>query len=181
MATDILKYLIIYQDSGLPIFSKCFSDFCGITVKDPALISSLLTVLEDFAKKIVGSTFQSFIMVNTVTRFGKTLPTGHSVVIGLEKDNPKVVNEIFRLVEDLLENKYEHKNWNVISSEFTSEFEKTLYNKVLCPSLQDFGGFRDSCPHGDKCPLKTSLSHKRKVWIILKERYQMIKKKKKDM
>lgn len=173
----MLKYFIVYQDSGLPIFSKCFSDFCGMTAKDPAILTSFLTTLEDFAKEIVGSPFQSFIMADTVLRFGKTLPTGHSVVIGLEKDNQKVVNEIFGLVEDLLENKYAHKDWSVIGNKFISEFEKALYDEVLHPILQDLGGFRDNCPHGDNCPLKISLSQKMKVWIILKERYQMIKKK----
>ncbi len=177
----MVKYSMIYQDSGLPIFSKCFSDFCRITRKEPALLTTFLTFLENFTQKTVGSSFQSFVLANTVMRFGKTVPSGHSVVIGLEKDNNTIVNEILRRVEDLLENKYAHKNWNIISSEFTSEFEKELYDEVFHPIFQNHGGFKDNCPHGENCPLKTSLSEKKNVWIILKERIQIINKKLKDI
>ena len=38
-----LEYLIVFQQSGLPIFSKCFGDFCGVLLVDETLLSGFLS------------------------------------------------------------------------------------------------------------------------------------------
>ncbi len=51
----MLEYIIIYQDSGLPIYSKCFSSLCGFLAKDSALLSGFLSAIESFVTEMIGT------------------------------------------------------------------------------------------------------------------------------
>lgn len=44
----MLEYILIYQESGLPIYSKCYSTMCGFLAKDSALLAGFLSALENF-------------------------------------------------------------------------------------------------------------------------------------
>lgn len=176
-----LEYLMIYLDSGIPIYSKCYSGICGIAAKEPALLTGFLTALESFATEVIGelkseerSSIEAVTMGNTVLRFKKTLPTGHSVALGLKKDDVKLANDVFMAVENLLEKKYANQNWELINENFSKEFERALLNEALIPALHMHGGFEDNCPRGDNCPMKAVPTQKKTIWSILKEKYQKI-------
>ncbi|MFX0183944.1 MAG: hypothetical protein ACFE95_12745 [Candidatus Hodarchaeota archaeon] len=176
-----LDYLMIYLDSGIPIYSKCYSGICGIAAKDPALLTGFLTALENFATEFFSesknednSPLEAITMGKTILRFKKTLPTGHSLALGLKKDDLKLANDIFDAVESLLEEKYRYQNWDLIDENFGKEFEQALLNEALMPALHMHGGFEDNCPKGDNCPMKTSPTQKKTIWTILKEKYQKI-------
>jgi hypothetical protein len=53
---NLLKYIVIYQDSGIPIFSKCYSGFCGLIARNNTLLSGFLSALENFIKEMIGNT-----------------------------------------------------------------------------------------------------------------------------
>ena len=46
---------MIYQKSGLPIFSKCFKGFCALSAQDPVMLSGFLTALQSFSSQITQS------------------------------------------------------------------------------------------------------------------------------
>ncbi|MFX0174548.1 MAG: hypothetical protein ACFE9L_21935 [Candidatus Hodarchaeota archaeon] len=176
-----LEYLMIYPDSGIPIYSKCYSGICGIAAKDPALLTGFLTALENFAAEFLSESkseddnpLEAITMGRTILRFKKTLPTGHSLALGLKKDDVKLANDIFDAVENLLETKYRYQNWELIDQSFGKEFEKALLNEALIPALHFHGGFEDNCPKRDNCPMKTIPTKKKTIWTILKEKYQKI-------
>ncbi|MHA1769287.1 MAG: hypothetical protein ACTSV3_05485 [Candidatus Thorarchaeota archaeon] len=42
----LLEYLMVYTDSGLPIYSKCYGTFCKTAFKNPELLSGFLSALQ---------------------------------------------------------------------------------------------------------------------------------------
>ncbi|MHA1228857.1 MAG: hypothetical protein ACTSPV_19200 [Candidatus Hodarchaeales archaeon] len=173
-----LEYLMLYRRSGLPIYSKCYQGFCKVNAQDPALLSGFLSALETFSLNISGTNdtkLEAIKMGNTIMRFSRTLPKGHSIVVGLSEDNEKLANDIFNAVSDLLEKRFKDVDWDLVTTDFSKEFEKALLEDVLIPELHDYGGFEDNCPLGDKCPMKT-LPHyaqqKKSIWSNIKSTYQ---------
>lgn len=179
---------MVYQENGLPIFSKCYSGFCGLVAKEPVLLSGFITALQGFATEISDpisredSAIQAITMGHTVLRFKKTLPTGHLIAVGLSEDRPDIANDIFNEVETLLEKKYGQTNWAIIDTDFGKEFEQALLEEALIPALHQHGGFEDRCPRGDMCPMRILPTvEKKSIWTMLKDRYHIIRKRMRRM
>ncbi|MHA2109276.1 MAG: hypothetical protein ACW99R_16340, partial [Candidatus Hodarchaeales archaeon] len=115
-----LEYLMVYQASGLPIFSKCFKGFCTLNAKDPMLLSGFLTALQSFGAQITNdgsgssSSLEAVKIGPTVMRFSKVLPSGHNVVIGLSEDSPSMARDIFDGIDTFIRNEYADTNWTII-------------------------------------------------------------------
>ena len=100
-------------------------------------------------------------------RFNRVLPSGHNVVIGLTDDNPSLAKEIFDGVEKFVVESYSGVNWTIIDTIFGEEFGKELISKVLTPIFHSTGGWKDQCPLGDACPMKTLPSGTEKKFSII--------------
>ena len=176
-----IKFLFLILFASMPIYySKCYGAFCATALKEPLLLTGFLAALEKMSVEISSDAeIESVKMGNTVMNFRKTLPTGHSVVVGLLKENNKVVEDIFKAVESLIEEKYKDKNWDYIDEDFADNFEKLLAQEVLNPAMHDHGGFADNCPAGSNCPMRTTAVQAKKgnVWSILRNTYTAIKTK----
>ncbi len=78
---SILSYLLVYRDSGLPIYSKCFSGFCGVAMKEPALLTGFLTAIQSFSLEFVcpstrdPGSLEAITMGETIMRFSTTKPS----------------------------------------------------------------------------------------------------------
>ncbi len=180
-----LEYLMIYQASGLPIFSKCFKGFCSLNVKDPMLLSGFLTALQTFSTQLTPngsdteSSLEAMKIGPTVMRFSKVLPSGHNVVLGLSEDSPSIARDIFDGIETFIRTDYADTNWAIIDTRFGEEFGESLVAKVLAPLFHTKGGWADTCPLGDACAMKTLPTVKKiSIWKAIKEKYLRIWKKK---
>jgi len=47
----VLEYLMVYTESGLPIYSKCYGTFCKTAFKNPELLSGFLSALQPSHKQ----------------------------------------------------------------------------------------------------------------------------------
>ncbi|MHA2389090.1 MAG: hypothetical protein ACXACW_10250 [Candidatus Hodarchaeales archaeon] len=183
-----LEYLMVYQASGLPIFSKCFKGFCTLNAKDPMLLSGFLTALQSFGAQITNdgsgssSSLEAVKIGPTVMRFSKVLPSGHNVVIGLSEDSPSMARDIFDGIDTFIRNEYADTNWTIIDTIFGEKFGELLVNNVLAPLFHNKGGWEDTCPLGDACAMKAlpveSTEEKISIWGAIKERYRSLWKKK---
>jgi hypothetical protein len=183
-----LEYLMIYQASGLPIFSKCFKGFCSLNVKDPMLLSGFLTALQSFSTQITtgetstASSLEAVKIGPTVMRFSKVLPSGHNVVIGLSEDSPSMAKEIFDGIDTFIRNRYADTNWTIIDTSFGESFGELLVKDVLAPLFHTKGGWEDTCPLGDACAMKAlpvePTEEKLSIWGAIKKRYRSLWKKK---
>ncbi|MFW9854697.1 MAG: hypothetical protein ACFFFG_06535 [Candidatus Thorarchaeota archaeon] len=184
---SLVSYLLVYRKSGLPIYSKCFSGFCGIAMKEPSLLTGFLTAVQSFSTELVSSdssnsgNLEAITMGETIMRFNTTTPSGHRIVVGLREDKPKVAEEIFKAVSHVLETKYSDQNWDLIrDAEFNHEFENALHEDALTPALLNVGGFHDNCPMGDNClfrTLPTESSQKKSIWQLIKTKIQFMRDK----
>ncbi|UCH04476.1 MAG: hypothetical protein JSW05_13080 [Candidatus Thorarchaeota archaeon] len=177
----VLEYLLIYTQSGLPIYSKCYGTFCRAAFKNPELLTGFLSAVETIPLTISSDfSLQSVKMGNSEMRFTKTTPGGHSVVIGLGEDAPDVANEVFSAVsETLASERFVNQDWSIISAELMASFEDELLKSSLPRALHDYGGFEDQCSMGDQCLIHTNASQSRaqRIWGAIKDKYAVLKKK----
>ncbi len=183
-----LEYLMIYQASGLPIFSKCFKGFCALNVQDPMMLSGFLTALQSFSTQITDngsgghSSLEAVKIGPTVMRFSKVLPSGHNIVIGLSEDSPSMAKEIFDGIESFIREDYADTNWTIIDTLFGEKFGELLIRNVLAPLFHNKGGWEDTCPLGDACAMKAlpvePKEEKISLWNAIKRKYRRIWKKK---
>ncbi len=179
-----LEYLMIYQQSGLPIYSKCFKGFCALSAQEPALLSGFLTALQSFSNQITQSSTSSLEAVKmgpTVMRFSQVLPSGHSVVIGLTEDSPTMAKEMFEGIQEFIVRVYPDTNWTVITTDFGEEFGRRLIEQVLAPMFHAKGGYEDTCPLGEACAMKalpSDTEEKTSIWGTIKKTYRRLWKRK---
>ncbi|MHA1925381.1 MAG: hypothetical protein ACXABV_13295 [Candidatus Thorarchaeota archaeon] len=176
-----LEYLLIYTQSGLPIYSKCYGTFCKTAFKQPELLTGFLSAIETIPLTLAsGMSLQSVKMGSTEMKFSKTTPDGHSVVIGLAEDAPEVANEVFEAVTKALSaEKFRDADWDHISSELMKAFENELLNNSLPEAMHDYGGFEDRCSLGDTCLIHTNATKSRasRIWGAIKGKYAALKQK----
>lgn len=82
---DLLKYLIIYRDDGIPIYTKCFLNYCSDAFKDPTLLTGFFSALENVSQELGEETPLKSIKVREITMiFKKTSPSRYSIVLGVK-------------------------------------------------------------------------------------------------
>ncbi len=176
-----LEYLMVYAESGLPIYSKCFGGFCRAAFKNPEMLSGLLSAIETIPPTLgAGLSLNSITMGHTQMRFSKKMPSGHSVVIGLSEEAPEVVQAVFEAVSDVLDMpNFREKDWGTITRDEMDEFKEELLKRSLVDALHDHGGFEDACPLGDQCPMHTDavMSRRETIWNSMKAKYRALREK----
>ncbi|MHA2379396.1 MAG: hypothetical protein ACXADO_04145 [Candidatus Thorarchaeota archaeon] len=177
----VLEYLLIYTQSGLPIYSKCYGTFCRTAFKNPELLTGFLSAVETIPLTISSDfSLQSVKMGTSEMRFSKTTPGGHSVVIGLSEDAPDVADEVFSAVSQTLASEgFVNQDWSIISSELMASFEDELLKSSLPKALHDYGGFEDKCSMGAQCLIHTTAyqSRTQRIWGAIKDKYAALKRK----
>lgn len=160
-----LEYLMIYTQAGLPIYSKCFGNFCKAAFKQPELLTGLLSALETMPLAISSDLkLDSVKMGTTDMRFSKSVPTGHSIVVGMSEDNASLADSVFKSISDILElERFKDVDWDIVSAELMNAFEEELMNSTLPAAVHDF---KDECAFGDQCPLHVNafVSRKQRIW-----------------
>jgi hypothetical protein len=176
-----LEYLMIYTESGLPIYSKCFGGFCRTAFKNPEMLSGLLSAIETNPPTLsAGLSLDSIRMGDTQMRFSKKMPSGHSIVIGLSEDAPEVVQSVSDAVGEVLGlPRFRHKDWGTITRDDMDEFKEELLKRSLVDALHNHGGFEDACPLGDQCPMHTDavMSRRDRIWNSIKSKYRALREK----
>ena len=174
-----LEYLLVYTQSGLPIYSKCYGTFCKTAFKQPELLTGFLSAIETIPMTLSPDlSLKSVKMGETEMKFSKTTPDGHSVVIGLSKDAQDVANEVFEAVSRTLSlDKFKDADWDYITSDLMEEFEQELVNDALPGAMLEYGGFEDRCTLGDMCPIHTNATQSRasRIWEAIRGKYAAMK------
>jgi hypothetical protein len=164
-----LEYLMVYTQAGLPIYSKCFGNFCKTAFKNPELLTGFLSALETMPLTISSDMkLDSVRMGKTDMRFSKSVPTGHSIVVGMSEDDQKLADKVFKEISGILESDlFREVDWTVITAELMNAFEEDLMNSTLPKAVHEF---KDECPFGDQCPLHVNafVSRRQRIWGAIK-------------
>lgn len=173
----VLEYLMVYTESGLPIYSKCYGTFCKTAFKNPELLSGFLSALQTLPLTLSSElSLDAVTMGPTQMRFSKSTPGGQSIVVGLGEDKPEVAEIIFKAVSGILASEqFLTVDWSFITSDLMNAFEEKLLQSTLVDALHDYGGFEDKCSLGDQCPIHTNAllykTRREKVWGLIKGKY----------
>lgn len=174
--TDKLRFLLIYREDGIPIFTKCYSNFCSHLFDDSARLTTFLSFLEIMGRKISGGQPVSSIQMGDITvKFTKSLPSCHSIVFGIESQNEELFNALFQSVSILLEIKYPDKDWSIVERAFNEEFGKSIVKNALLPAFHGFDVTHGECDLKEECPLhiiNTSEREDKTIWARLRETAQ---------
>ena len=178
-----LEYLIIFQQSGLPVYSKCYGGFCSTLNRDETLLSGFLAALSELPKMFGQETsIQSIDMGSSKLAFSRTKSNNFIICIGyplaeVSSENTHLVQRLFLDIEHILEEYIKNTKVNDMSDTESNRIENALLNKILNPWFK-ITHTNDSCPLGDNCPLmvtKKTEGRKVKIWNKLKDVYGSIK------
>jgi hypothetical protein len=181
----ILEYLIVFQKSGLPIFSKCFGEFCGVLLVDESLLSGFLSAMTTmptmFGKE--NNNLNSVEMGYTKLLFSHTMPSGHVICLGFNKNtinekNQEKINNLFDKINDFIEKDYMNMKWDFTSTEEISPIVEKLLKFIIDPWIHISSNY--SKEHIPKCPIciegeifrgEGDIGIKQPIWKRLSEIY----------
>lgn len=188
-----LEYLIVFQKSGLPIFSKCFGDFCGVLMVDDTLLSGFLSAMTSmptfFAKD---EKLNAIEMGFTKLIFSHTLPSGHVICLGFNKNtitdsNQSRIDELFQQINKFVEKDKQDVDWSLLSSEEISPIVDELLDQIVNPWIHVSAKYTKH--HSEGCPIcidgplyrgENDEGIKEPVWKRLKDLYALGRKLFKD-
>jgi len=96
---------VVYREDGIPIFTKYFSDFCSNLFKDSARLTTFLSTLETISEELSDEKSLRLIQISNFI-MKRTVPSRHSIVLGIESKNDELFKALFQALTILLENKY---------------------------------------------------------------------------
>lgn len=185
----ILEYLIVFQKSGLPIFSKCFGDFCSVLMVDDTLLSGFLSAMTSmpsfFSQQ---ANLDSIELGFTKLFFSYTLPSGHVICLGFNKNSTdpqkeKKIDELFEKITQFVENDKKEVDWSFLSTEEISPIIDELLTKIIEPwvhlSAENHSEHSNNCPICIDGPLfrgENDIGVKEPIWKRLKDLYTMGRK-----
>lgn len=150
-----VEYLIILRKSGLPIYSKCWGNFCAVLTVDDTLLSGFLSAMTSMPAMFnQDSEVHAVEMGFSKLLFNYTTPSGHIICGGFRREeindqSTKLINGFFTQIEKLLEEDYKSQNWDDIPDEDMKQFETKLMNDIIFPWFHTI----DSPNHSDDmCP-----------------------------
>lgn len=178
-----LEYLILFEKSGIPIYSHCFGGFCAHLGMDETLLSGFLSALSSMPQ-LFGQKggVQSVEMDYTKLMFSGT-ETGKVMVVGVDKTTYKpeksdgTISELFSKTQKLLDEEYGDVDWRdpgVRRNAFNHELVDVVVRSTL-------GVFENYCRQGDNCMLASSIPKddnettlQTSIWEKLQMRYSKI-------
>lgn len=179
-----LEYLIIFESSGIPIYSHCFGGFCANIGMEESLLSGFLSALNSMPRMFgQGERVQSIEMDYSKLIFSHT-DSGKIMVIGVNKETyddkeSHAVKGLFYKMNRLIEEEFGGVNWQLAESNTRSQFEHRLVDNVLANIVD--GSLLDCCETGDDCMLDVETSHddteiksQLTLWEKLGKRYEKV-------
>ena len=188
----ILEYFIIFQKSGLPIFSKCFGDFCQVLLVDDIILSGFLSALTTMPA-MFGKDRNKLNAVEigyTKLLFNHTTPSGHTICLGFKFEEEVVkkderIDELFKKIEFFIEETHKNVNWPITPKTQILKIENELIDTIITPWVKIDEHYKT---HGPNCTMsvesdlyrgENDSGMKEPIWKRLKEafanRRQMLK------
>ncbi len=201
-----LEYLIIFKSYGIPIYSRCFGHFCSNLMRDDVLLSGFLSALTTIGKVSENADFDkiqvegeevnlhfsksgdliSMSMGDTKLYFFYVKHRDYYIVAGFPVDgfvmgeNTPLIQELFNIVEELLDNKYLGMKWDSITKEEFEGFERDLLKNAISPWMSGNKGSH-VCILGENCPLRIAVIESKEKSIGNRIKETILSYRKKNM
>ncbi|MFX0124022.1 MAG: hypothetical protein ACFFAE_10310 [Candidatus Hodarchaeota archaeon] len=156
--TISLEYIIICQNSGKPIYAKCWGNVCGMLGKKDELMTAFLAAVSTmpgmFAesdKKVQNMSIGSLKLLFCYTKLENIIclafPEDH-----VNNNTMKAINGLFQKITQLIDEDFQETPWDRLNDSKVKAFEKELLNKVIHPWFYDvYPDGEDN--HEENCPI----------------------------
>lgn len=178
-----LEYLLIFQKSGIPIYSRCYGHFCNKLMKNDVLFSGFLSALAGYSSIVDTSDFDALDIEGQVIKV-RMDPDGSLTAIDIgetrlmfylestrdyyyvagfpvkhmdDLDNKVNIDELFSKLRDILETDYKVINWSKLYGEAFDAFEQDILTKAIYPWMKE-NKSPHSCIMGESCPMRVALT-----------------------
>ncbi len=152
-----LEYVLIFQESGLPIYTRCMGQVCKMLAVDETLLSGFLSAISTLPSMFgqENSGLMAIELGQFKLMFHPTTRRRHIVCIGipLKQYSPEVerhIKEALTKIEYILEVDFQDEDWAFITDEKVTKLEHELAEQVL---VRYFEVAEPPHKHEEKCPL----------------------------
>jgi hypothetical protein len=178
-----LQYLIIYKNTGLPIYSRCFTDICAIQMKDEVLLSGFLSALTqsilpenqrelDFEDGTIQVDYKDgkletvkFENLNLLFYYinlnDLIIAAGFPINDYKKSTNHPIIQAFFNSITEHI-TRENLGNADYYDSDNYIEMEKKLLANVLKPWMREHK-VKDKCPLKNNCPYRIALHEESNV------------------
>ena len=175
-----LEYLIIYQDSGQPIYSRCWGNVCGLLGKKDVLLTAFLAAVSTmpgmFAEsdtKVHSMSIGSIKLLFYYTKTDNVICAAFKTE-DVNTESMELINNLFNGISYLLDEKYRETPWDKLNDQKVQSFVKELLSDIVYPWFH-VASPKDGSSHEEDCPLcmPTMLSMDKKLpfWEKVKRSY----------
>ncbi|MFX0124023.1 MAG: peroxiredoxin [Candidatus Hodarchaeota archaeon] len=175
-----LEYLIIYEDSGQPIYSRCWGTVCGLLGKKDELLTAFLAAVSTmpgmFAES--GTKVHSMSIGSLKLLFFYT-KTNNVICAAFKEEDVNTeameqINNLFNSISELLDVEYQETSWDRLNDPKVQAFEKELLSNIIYPWFHVASPINGNS-HEDDCPLClptiTTGEKELPVWERIKNSY----------
>jgi hypothetical protein len=179
-----LDFLIIFNQSGLSIYSKCFSDICSVFIKNDLLLSGFLSAITTFPQSLgyTDKDLKSLDLGKSRMYFSYSRNSNVVFVIGINKDSiqfnkSRLIDTSMNELQLIFNENFKDNDWSVTKEEVYYELEKEINEKIVNHWFRETKS-HNNCPLGDNCPFDVASKQGRRkssFWSSLKNLYNSFK------
>lgn len=153
-----LEYVIVYQNSGQPIYAKCWGNVCGMLGKKDELMTAFLAAVSTMPRMFaesdknvhsmsIGSLKLLFCYAEPENIICLAFPEDH-----VNKDTMDVIDNLFQEIINLLNEDFQETPWDRLNDPKVLSFENALLKKVIHPWFHQIFPSDDD-KHEENCPI----------------------------
>lgn len=182
----ILDFLIIFNQDGIPIFSKCYSDICALFNKNDLLLSGFLSAITSFPVNLGYSRKELKMLDLGRSRMYFSYSNSSNIVfvIGVNKESVEniqngLINISMDELQKLFDTNFPGIDWSRSEDYNFNNLEIEINTKIIYHWFKATNT-HDSCPLGDNCPFYLASKRGRRkqtMWKSLRSVYSDIKRK----
>ncbi|MFX1516589.1 MAG: peroxiredoxin [Promethearchaeota archaeon] len=179
----VLEYLIIYQDSGQPIYSRCWGNVCGLLGKKDELLTAFLAAVSTMPGMFAESDTKVHSMsIGSIKLLFYYTKADDIICAAFKREdvNPEsmeLIKNLFNEISYLLDVKYQETPWDKLSDPKVLSFQKELLSNIVYPWFH-VASPMDGDPHEEDCPLCMptiqSMDKKLPFWDKVKSSYTTV-------
>ncbi|MFX1538790.1 MAG: hypothetical protein ACFFDI_31770, partial [Promethearchaeota archaeon] len=175
-----LEYLIIYEDSGQPIYSRCWGNVCGLLGKKDEILTAFLAAVSTMPGMFAESDTRVHSMsIGSLKLLFSYTETDNVICAAFKEadvntETMELINKLLNSISQLLDVEYQETPWDRLNHPKVQGFEKELLSNIIYPWFHVASPINGSS-HENDCPLcmptLLSMDKKLPVWEKINSSY----------
>ncbi|MFX0013029.1 MAG: hypothetical protein ACFFB2_04310 [Promethearchaeota archaeon] len=154
-----LEYVIICQNSGQPIYAKCWGNVCGMLGKKDELMTAFLAAVSTMPRMFAESENEKVqnISIGSLKLLFCYTESENIICLAfpeedVNKNTMGVINDLFQDITQLIDEDFQKTPWDRLNDPMVISFERELLKKVMHPWFYRTLPFNGD-NHKENCPI----------------------------